>query len=100
MANISRRRFCGSASALLALPAFAAGDERGILVTAAQAAKLRGGALPDALRQNAGAALKSGPWTVTSQRPDNVTAGTNDYYSCLLYTSDAADDLLCVDLGG
>ena len=23
-----------------------------------------------------------------------------DTYSCLLYTSDAADDLLCVDLGG
>ena len=22
------------------------------------------------------------------------------YYDCLLYTSDAADDLLCVDLGG
>ena len=22
------------------------------------------------------------------------------YISCLLYTSDAADDLLCVDLGG
>ena len=22
------------------------------------------------------------------------------YYICLLYTSDAADDLLCVDLGG
>ena len=22
------------------------------------------------------------------------------YYTCLLYTSDAADDLLCVDLGG
>ena len=22
------------------------------------------------------------------------------FYSCLLYTSDAADDLLCVDLGG
>ncbi|CUX44576.1 hypothetical protein BN3590_01487 [Clostridium sp. C105KSO15] len=22
------------------------------------------------------------------------------YMSCLLYTSDAADDLLCVDLGG
>ena len=22
------------------------------------------------------------------------------YYACLLYTSDAADDLLCVDLGG
>ena len=24
----------------------------------------------------------------------------NDPYVCLLYTSDAADDLLCVDLGG
>ena len=23
-----------------------------------------------------------------------------DFYPCLLYTSDAADDLLCVDLGG
>ena len=23
-----------------------------------------------------------------------------NYKSCLLYTSDAADDLLCVDLGG
>ena len=22
------------------------------------------------------------------------------FYDCLLYTSDAADDLLCVDLGG
>ena len=39
-----------------------------------------------------------------------VTAGTNTqcllggatptFGSCLLYTSDAADDLLCVDLGG
>ena len=27
----------------------------------------------------------------------NVTGGTP---ACLLYTSDAADDLLCVDLGG
>ena len=24
----------------------------------------------------------------------------NEEYNCLLYTSDAADDLLCVDLGG
>src|SRR5450756_1459820 len=24
----------------------------------------------------------------------------SQFYSCLLYTSDAADDLLCVDLGG
>src|ERR1035437_2018508 len=81
MAIFSRRRFCGSASAFLALPAFAAGDERGILVTAAQAAKLRSGAAPDAVRRNAGAALKAGPSTVTSQRPDNVSADPNDYYS-------------------
>ena len=26
--------------------------------------------------------------------------GITKYLSCLLYTSDAADDLLCVDLGG
>src|SRR5450756_2990342 len=25
---------------------------------------------------------------------------SSDYSDCLLYTSDAADDLLCVDLGG
>ncbi|GAB5780004.1 hypothetical protein JMUB7515_27980 [Staphylococcus aureus] len=25
---------------------------------------------------------------------------TTDYYNCLLYTSDAADDMQCVDLGG
>ena len=31
---------------------------------------------------------------------DLVTKGTNEPYRCLLYTSDAADDLLCVDLGG
>src|ERR1035437_7782529 len=81
MAIFSRRRFCGSASAFLALPAFAAGDERGILVTAAQAAKLRSGAAPDAGQLNAAAALQSRPWSGTSQRPDNVSAGPNDYYS-------------------
>ena len=26
--------------------------------------------------------------------------GGHNYLACLLYTSDAADDLLCVDLGG
>src|SRR5450756_1415830 len=36
---------------------------------------------------------------------ETVTARTRSWleiisYSCLLYTSDAADDLLCVDLGG
>jgi hypothetical protein len=81
MAILSRRRFCGGASAWLALPAFAAVDDRGILVTAAQAAKLRHGTAPAALRQNVAAALKAGPWSVTTERPDNVTAGRNDYYS-------------------
>src|SRR5450756_2382263 len=32
-------------------------------------------------------------------REDREAVGTG-YYACLLYTSDAADDLLCVDLGG
>ena len=31
---------------------------------------------------------------------DLVAAGASRYFNCLLYTSDAADDLLCVDLGG
>ena len=30
----------------------------------------------------------------------NVTYTDGMTYTCLLYTSDAADDLLCVDLGG
>src|SRR5450756_2725172 len=29
-----------------------------------------------------------------------ISAGWEDIGTCLLYTSDAADDLLCVDLGG
>ena len=31
---------------------------------------------------------------------DEAYALTNSSGNCLLYTSDAADDLLCVDLGG
>ena len=31
---------------------------------------------------------------------DNALAAEPPIYNCLLYTSDAADDLLCVDLGG
>jgi hypothetical protein len=49
-----RPSFCDSASALLVLPAFAAGDERGILVTAALVATLRSGtqrSYPDRKRQ-------------------------------------------------
>eukprot|EP00825_Cyclidium_porcatum_P049076 TRINITY_DN8400_c0_g1_i3.p3 TRINITY_DN8400_c0_g1~~TRINITY_DN8400_c0_g1_i3.p3 ORF type:complete len:110 (-),score=11.99 TRINITY_DN8400_c0_g1_i3:13-342(-) len=39
---------------------------------------------------------------VVVQWSTNGTAwnSTNKYYSCLLYTSDAADDMQCVDLGG
>src|SRR5450756_2712995 len=33
------------------------------------------------------------------KRPERTT-GDNSPQTCLLYTSDAADDLLCVDLGG
>ena len=39
------------------------------------------GAAAPVIRQNADAALKQGPWTVTAHRPDNVKAGLNDYYS-------------------
>ena len=31
---------------------------------------------------------------------DQVVYADAGYQGCLLYTSDAADDLLCVDLGG
>ena len=58
----------------------AAPDDRGILVTPPQAAKLRP-AVNDAVRENAASALKSGPWTVTTHRPPDVDAGPNDYYS-------------------
>src|SRR5659263_418250 len=35
------------------------------------------------------------------QNPLDITGTSATWYSiCLLYTSDAADDLLCVDLGG
>lgn len=77
---VSRRSFLFSASAR-ALPLFAAPAEFAILLTGAQADRLRAGGVPASIRKNAAEALKSGPWTVTSKRPDNVTAGINDYYS-------------------
>ena len=57
-------------------------------------------------------ALKAGKWTTGSGygklKATNVRIGhmgdvdvlSVENYLCLLYTSDAADDLLCVDLGG
>src|SRR5680860_116971 len=34
------------------------------------------------------------------QAPEATATQGGEFFSCLLYTSDAADDLLCVDLGG
>jgi hypothetical protein len=55
-------------------------EDPGILITPAQANQLRRAAT-DVVRQNAAAALKSGPWSVTTHRPPDVDAGPNDYYS-------------------
>jgi hypothetical protein len=75
---LNRRSFVLSATAL---PLFGAPNEFNILVTGAQADRMRTGVIPDAVRTNADAALRAGPWTVTAHRPENVTAGPNDYYS-------------------
>ena len=77
---MTRRRFVLAAPAVFVLPARAAPEDRGILVTGGQAAKLRTAA-NDAVRANAAAALKAGPWSVTTHRPPDVDAGPNDYYS-------------------
>jgi Alginate lyase len=68
------------------LPIFAAGtDEDSILVTPAEARRMREGfernPAAEVVRTNADRALKAGPWSVTSQRPEGVDAGPNDYYS-------------------
>ena len=76
--RMTRRTFC--VTTLAALPSAAATESRPILVTAAQAAKLRQAA-NDAIRASVVQALKAGPWTVTSKRPENVGATPNDYYS-------------------
>ena len=40
------------------------------------------------------------PRTLPLLTPFDTTRGREWVWTCLLYTSDAADDLLCVDLGG
>src|SRR5450756_451871 len=40
------------------------------------------------------------PGPIAMRRPRSPITGSPEARSCLLYTSDAADDLLCVDLGG
>jgi Alginate lyase len=91
MPAFSRRHFCLAASALLGRPAGSAPAPAGnaILLTAGQAAQLRQKMQHDAgyadaaaaVAKAANAALRAGPWSVTSHRPENVTAGPNDYYS-------------------
>jgi hypothetical protein len=89
MTLLSRRHFCLSTSALLTLPARAASDNPCILLSSAQAGRVeealgRDAALrptADLIRQNADAALKAGPWSVTYHRPDFIKSGPNDYYS-------------------
>src|SRR5665213_3698810 len=49
--------------------------------------------LPDGLMYRV---IKSGTGPAVQKNSDVATV----FYNCLLYTSDAADDLLCVDLGG
>src|SRR5680860_50684 len=44
--------------------------------------------------------LKQGFAKVAHIKPKASRADSAEVYVCLLYTSDAADDLLCVDLGG
>ena len=57
--------------------------------------------------------IRDSPPTVTTQKPldrrfvdlelefhASAASGDRNSQACLLYTSDAADDLLCVDLGG
>ena len=41
-----------------------------------------------------------GPYTGMDSEETNNNISVAREYACLLYTSDAADDLLCVDLGG
>jgi hypothetical protein len=88
MLGLSRRTFC-AASASLLLPAAKAANETSILLSAAQAAKLRQSIQHDdafrdtatAVAKAADSALHAGPWSVTNHRPEGVQAGPNDYYS-------------------
>ena len=46
--------------------------------------------------------LDFGDMIAVPERPDlrSEPLSSDEFKTCLLYTSDAADDLLCVDLGG
>jgi hypothetical protein len=78
---LSRRIFCWAAAAA-ALPVRAAGKSL-ILIGTDQAAKIKAqvGGSGGSVRELAEAALKSGPWSVTTTRPKDSDAKPNDYYS-------------------
>lgn len=78
---LSRRSFCLVAAATAA-PA-AAPAKSLILIRPVQAPRMKaqlGGSTP-IIRELADAALKAGPWSVTTSRPKDVKAAPNDYYS-------------------
>jgi hypothetical protein len=79
---LSRRTFSLTCTGA-ALPASAATAKALILVTGDQARRIKTllGAPGDVVRELAEAALKSGPWSVTTTRPKDTNAGPNDYYS-------------------
>ncbi|HTS48836.1 MAG TPA: alginate lyase family protein [Bryobacteraceae bacterium] len=88
MHSISRRTFCLT-SPMLMLRAQSASTDHAILVDSAQAAKIRAAFQHDDAYRDAAttaakladSALHSGPWSVTTHRPENTPAGPNDYYS-------------------
>src|SRR5450756_1645282 len=57
------------------------------------------GLRPDGV-QSAPGALRTAGLHARLGSPDEARIDVPPYCDCLLYTSDAADDLLCVDLGG
>src|SRR4051795_13144297 len=78
---LNRRRFCASAAGLMALPGWGASGKALLLVTEEEAQRIKARPDSSAIRGYADAALKSGPWSVTTKRPADVDAAPNDYYS-------------------
>lgn len=79
---LSRRRFCLTASAAAIESARAAGKSL-LLIRADQAPRMKAQLSSSAgiIQELAEAALKTGPWSVTTTRPRDVDAKPNDYYS-------------------
>ena len=54
----------------------------------------------DSLKNSVEPALAFGVQKVIAETPGAVAKRLTDFFSCLLYTSDAADERSSVDLGG